>query len=166
MKTILSYMNWFLGTIDTGKIQEWEYLRCLLEQCRKVCCPHPSHPWKQYSVCVWLESFGAVRYHVDWCTKNKCMNWIPTCGLFLTCTESLLFSYQALTIYIITISRARIIYKKRNALTWKGGPLFMVANPHPPWSLTWSQIPLCPMPSPNPAPTFPLTGRLFTYRWH
>jgi hypothetical protein len=23
-----------------------------------------------------------VRYHEDWCTKNKRMIWIPTCGLF------------------------------------------------------------------------------------
>jgi hypothetical protein len=28
-----------------------------------------------------------------------------------------------------------IAYKKRNTLTWKGGPLLMVANSHPPWSL-------------------------------
>jgi hypothetical protein len=34
---------------------------------------------------------GAVRYHVDRCTMKKCMNRILTHGLFLTCTESLLF---------------------------------------------------------------------------
>jgi hypothetical protein len=27
-------------------------------------------------------------YHVDWCTKNKCMIQIPMRGLLLTCTES------------------------------------------------------------------------------
>jgi hypothetical protein len=33
-ETILSYLDWFLKTIETGKIQEQQYLRCLLEQCR------------------------------------------------------------------------------------------------------------------------------------
>ncbi len=32
-ETILSYLNWFLKTIETGKIQERKYLPCLLEQC-------------------------------------------------------------------------------------------------------------------------------------
>jgi hypothetical protein len=32
-ETILSYLNWFLKTIETGRIQEQQYLRCLLEQC-------------------------------------------------------------------------------------------------------------------------------------
>jgi hypothetical protein len=32
-ETILSYLNWFLKTIETGKIQERKYLPCLLEKC-------------------------------------------------------------------------------------------------------------------------------------
>jgi hypothetical protein len=42
----------------------------------------------------------------------------------------------------ITISRVRIIFKKKCTLTWKGGPLLMVAKPHPPWSLAWSWLSL------------------------
>jgi hypothetical protein len=43
--------------------------------------------------------------------------------------------YRAHTMRNITISRVYIIYKKKCTLTWKGGPLLMVAKPHPPWSL-------------------------------
>jgi hypothetical protein len=32
--------------------------------------------------------WGTVRYHEDQCTKKKHMFRIPTCGLFLTCTEN------------------------------------------------------------------------------
>jgi hypothetical protein len=32
-ETILSHLNWFLKTTETGKIQEQQYLRFLLEQC-------------------------------------------------------------------------------------------------------------------------------------
>ncbi len=48
------------------------------------------------------------------------------------------------------------------SLTWKGGLLFMVANPHRLWSLAWSQLPLCPLPSPHPGTHFMQIGHLFT----
>jgi hypothetical protein len=35
---------------------------------------------------------SSVRYHHDWCTMNKRMIWIPTRGLFLTCTENSFYS--------------------------------------------------------------------------
>ncbi len=34
--------------------------------------------------------------------------------------------------------------------TWRGSPVFMVANSHPLRSLAWSQLPLCPLPSLHP----------------
>jgi hypothetical protein len=42
------------------------------------------------------------------------------------------------------------IKKERNTLTWKGSPLFIVANSHPLRSLTSNQLPLCPLPFPHP----------------
>jgi hypothetical protein len=33
-------------------------------------------------------AIGNGHYHIDWCTKNKRMIWIPTHCLFLTCAES------------------------------------------------------------------------------
>ncbi len=49
------------------------------------------------------------------------------------------------------------------SLSWKGGLLLMVANPHCPWSLAWSQLPLCPLPSPHPGTHFMPIGHLFTF---
>jgi hypothetical protein len=103
-----------------------------------------------------------VCYHVGWCTKNKRMIWIPSCGLFLTCTQSLLF-YKALTTQDIIISKCVLSARKKiYILTWKGGPFFMVANPHPPWSIAWSQLPFCSLAlpsSPHPLPA----NRTFIY---
>jgi hypothetical protein len=72
------------------------------------------------------------------------------------------FFYQTHTIHIITISRVHVIYKRKYTPSWKGGPLFMVENPYPPWSLALSQLPLCPLPSPHPCTCFP-TNRTFIY---
>ncbi len=38
--------------------------------------------------------------------------------------------------------------ERKKTLTWKGGPLIMVAHPHPCWSLAWSQLPIAPPPPP------------------
>ncbi len=66
-------------------------------------------------------------------------------------------------VYSITVH----MYKKRNTLTWKGGPLFMVANPHPPFLagplLEVNYPPLCPLPSPNAHACFSAIGHLFSY---
>jgi hypothetical protein len=76
-----------------------------------------------------------VRYHVDRCTKNKRMFRILICGLFLTCTECLLFIKHK-QILIIMIPRVHVMYCiRKKTLTLKGGPLFMVVNPHPSQSL-------------------------------
>jgi hypothetical protein len=40
--------------------------------------------------------------------------------------------------------------KKESSLTWKGGPVFMVANFHPLSSIALSQLPLRPLPFPHP----------------
>jgi hypothetical protein len=63
-----------------------------------------------------------VRYHEDQYTKNKRMFWIPSHGLFLTCTESS-FLFCTLTKKI-----SGCLFVKRKYLTWKGNPLFMAEN--------------------------------------
>jgi hypothetical protein len=83
-----------------------------------------------------------VRYHVDWCTKNKRMFRILARGLFLTCTKNLFF-YQAHTIHVITYAGYIFTYekeRKEKTLTWKGSLLIMVANPHSCWFLALSQV--------------------------
>jgi hypothetical protein len=113
-------------------------------------CLNPSHIIIMYLI--------LVQYHVDRCTMNKRMIWILTRGLFLPCTESLLF-YPAHTIQNIMISECVLSTRKKYTLTWKGGPLLMVANSHPPRSLAWSLLPFVPS-----SPHFLPTGHLFTYR--
>jgi hypothetical protein len=86
--------------------------------------------WCRYqwtTTAPWGETV-AVRYHVDWWTKNKCMYWIPTQDLFLTCTESP-FCIKHTQIHSKTTSCAHVIYKKRNTLIWKDSPFFMLAFP-------------------------------------
>jgi hypothetical protein len=65
----------------------------------------------------------SVHYHVDWCTKNKCMFRILTLGLFLTCGET---SFLLCT-HNIKLRAGAYRYllkrKKESSLTWKGGPL-------------------------------------------
>jgi hypothetical protein len=97
-----------------------------------------------------------VRHHVNSCTKKKCMFWISTHGLFLTCTESLFFIKHT-KIYAMRCVGYVFNYEKKEekSLTWTGGPLIMVANPHPSWSLARSQLPLAPPPLPHPSSHFP-----------
>jgi hypothetical protein len=78
--------------------------------------------------------WNPVGYNVDRSTKNKRMFRIPIRGLFVTCTESLFFIKHP-KLYVITIPRVLVVYKKEKTLTWKGSPLLMVANSHPPCSL-------------------------------
>jgi hypothetical protein len=81
------------------------------------------------------QTYSKCLLHVDWCTKNKRMNQIPMYGLFLTCTESLLF-YQAHAIHTYNDDITGVYYvQEKYTLTRKGGPLFMVVNPHTLWSL-------------------------------
>jgi hypothetical protein len=42
----------------------------------------------------------------------------------------------------------------------------MVANSQAPRSLAWSQLPVCPLPSPHPRAHFPPKGHLFTHYLH
>ncbi len=99
----------------------------------------------------------ANNYHVDRCTKNKRMFLIPMRGLFLTCSESsfLVCTHKQIPSgCVFTYLKKK--ERKRNTLTWKGGPLFMVANSHPLRSLAWSQLSCTPCSSitpPCPTPT-------------
>jgi hypothetical protein len=62
-----------------------------------------------------------VHYHVDQCTKNKYMIWIPTHGLFLTYTKS---PFLSCTYNMGSMPGAYLLKEKKekNYLTWKGGP--------------------------------------------
>ncbi len=94
------------------------------------------------------------------CTKNKSMIQIPTHALFLTCAKRLLFVSSTHNVNKI-ISRCRLSTSKMCSLTSKGSLLLMVVNPHPPWSLACSQLPLCPLLPPHPRTHFPPKGHLF-----
>ncbi len=107
-----------------------------------------------------------VRYHVDWCTKNKRMVLIQMRGLFFNLHRELFFYFAHTTNH----GRVRIYLKKerkeRNTLTWKGSPVFVAVNSCPLRSLAWSQLSLHPLLFSQPCTHFPPKGNLFTYTWH
>ncbi len=89
------------------------------------------------------------------------MNRILTCGLFFNLhRESPDLSGMHNT-YYNDITGANYVQEKM--YPWKGSPLFMEAsNPHPPWSLAWSQLPLYLLPFPHPSTRFP-ASKTFIY---
>ncbi len=63
------------------------------------------------------EFLSVELYHEDFCTKNKCMFWILTLSLFLTCTESsFLFEYT----HIFKRVYFTYLLQIRNPLAWEG----------------------------------------------
>ncbi len=104
-----------------------------------------------------------VHYHVDQCTKNKHMIWIPTHGLFLTYTKS---PFLSCTYNMGLMAGAYLLKEKKekNYLTWKGGPCLWWRIPILSGPLLKSPafMPLA-LPSP-PAPTSSQKGHLFTHR--
>ncbi len=62
------------------------------------------------------------------------MNRIPTCGLFFNLHREAPFLLSTHNTYYNDMRGAYYVQEKYT-LTWKGGPLHMMANPHPPWSL-------------------------------
>jgi hypothetical protein len=62
-----------------------------------------------------------------------------THGLFLTCTQNLVYIY---TTHDQLLPEPLVKRReKKPQLTWKADILLMVANPHPLWSLAWQQLP-------------------------
>jgi hypothetical protein len=107
----------------------------------------------------------SVHYHVDLCTKNKCMIWIPTCGLFLTCTESFLF-YQAHTQYtfndimnVYYLQEKMYPYLERRSLAHGDKSSSLVP------CFKWTAFKPLALPLTSTL-AFPPTVYLFTYRWH
>jgi hypothetical protein len=75
----------------------------------------------------------------------------PTRGLFLTCTQGVIFFYIGYT-HVLSIKTYRacmnLSYEKK-LLTWNVGSLYMAANNNSCWSLAKSQLPhLKPPPLP------------------
>jgi hypothetical protein len=115
--------------------------------------------FKSYSKKILKQKYKQIHivlYYEDQCTKNKCMFWIPTHGLFLTCTETL--SNSAHT---YKKSSGCIFAKKENILLRKAIPCSWWQIPHPHRSLVWSQLLVRPLHFPHPLHPLP-SNRAFT----
>jgi hypothetical protein len=82
------------------------------------------------------DSKVAVRYHEDWCTKNKRMFRISTCGLFLTCTANsfLFWTHIKKLVHICYLLEQNTLLGKAIPFSWYKfptlwGPLLVVNCP-------------------------------------
>jgi hypothetical protein len=89
--------------------------------------------------------FKIVRYHEVWCTNVL----DPDTWFIFNLHREPFFIFD--THIFKAGAYLLLIKKKRNPLTWEGGPSFMAANSHPLRSHAKSQLPCAPLHFPSPS---------------